>query len=68
MNFIVICLHLKLNIEVVFYAGLHVIHEPYRFPNNTLFFERWVEEQAELDHPFYCGGFPQLDNALCRIR
>lgn len=41
--------------------------QPYRFPNNTLFFERWVEEQAELHRPFYCGGYPQLDNAPCCV-
>ena len=42
--------------------------QPYRFPNNTLFFERWVEEQAEMHRPFYCGGFPQLDNAPCCVK
>ena len=40
----------------------------YRFPNNTLFFERWVEEQAELHRPFYCGGLPLLDNAPCCVK
>lgn len=37
--------------------------QPYRFPNNTMFFERWVEEQAELGHQFYCGGSYILDHA-----
>ncbi len=39
----------------------------YRFPNNDMLFALWVAEQARLKHPFYCGGFPQLD-ALCRVR
>lgn len=42
--------------------------QPYRFPNNTLFFERWVEEQAEKHRPFYCGGIPLLDNAPCCVK
>lgn len=51
------------------YVLLDRTHDyPYRFPNNTLFFERWVEEQAENRRPFYCGGFPQLDNAPCCVR
>lgn len=40
----------------------------YRFPNNTLFFERWVEEQAEKHRPFYCGGILLLDNAPYCVR
>jgi len=41
---------------------------PYRFPNNSVAFEFWVAEQAENRRPFYCGGFPQLDEAPCCVR